>query len=99
MKWAWPRLAIPYDIAYASRMTTITASRARSQFYRLLDQTAESHEPITVTGKRHNAILISEDDWRAIEETLYLLSIPGMRESIRKGMRTPLSRTSKRPGW
>ncbi len=80
-------------------MTTITASRARSQLYRLLDQTAESHEPITVTGKRHNAVLISEDDWRAIEETLYLLSIPGMRESIRKGMRTPPSRTLKRPGW
>jgi len=80
-------------------MTTITASRARRQLYRLLDQTAESHEPITVTGKRHNAVLISEDDWRAIEETIYLLSIPGMRESIRKGMRTPLSKTSKRPGW
>ena len=80
-------------------MTTITASRARSQLYRLLDQAAESHEPITVTGKRHNAVLISEDDWRAVEETLYLLSIPGMRESIRKGLRIPLSRTSKRPGW
>jgi prevent-host-death family protein len=80
-------------------MTTITASRARSQLYRLLDQAAESHEPITVTGKRHNAVLISEDDWRAIEETLYLLSIPGMRESIQKGIRTPLSKTSKHPGW
>jgi antitoxin YefM len=80
-------------------MTTITASRARSQLYRLLDQAAESHEPITVTGKRHNAVLVAEDDWRAIEETLYLLSIPGMRESIRKGMRAPLSKTSKRPGW
>ena len=80
-------------------MPTITASRARSQLYRLLDEAWESHEPITVTGKRHNAVLISEDDWRAVEETLYLLSIPGMRESIRKGLSTPLSRTSKRPGW
>ena len=80
-------------------MTTITASRARSQLYRLLDQAAESHEPITVTGKRNKAVLVSENDWRAIEETLYLLSIPGMRESVRKGMRTPLSMTSKRPGW
>ncbi len=80
-------------------MTTITASRARGRLYRLLDQAAESHEPIKVTGKRHNAVLISEDDWRAVEETLHLLSIPGLRESIRKGMRTPLSRTSKRPGW
>jgi prevent-host-death family protein len=94
-----PSLDIAYDITYASCMTTITASRARSQLYRLLDQTAESHEPITITGKRHDAVLISEEDWRAIEETLYLLSIPGMRESIRKGMRTPLSKTSKRPGW
>jgi antitoxin YefM len=98
-QWTWLRLALSYDITYASEMTTITASRARSQFYRLLDQAAESHEPITVTGKRHNAVLISEDDWRAIEETLSLLSIPGMRESIRNGMRTPLSKTSKRPGW
>src|ERR1700693_6168578 len=94
-----PRLAIPYVITYASRMTTITASRARSQFYRLLEQAAESHEPITVTGKGHNDVLISAVDWRAIAETLYLLSIPRMRESIRKGMRTALSRTSKRPGW
>ena len=92
------RIDRTYEITYAIR-TTITASRARSQLYRLLDQAAESHEPITVTGKRHNAVLISEDDWRAVEETLYLLSIPGMRESIRKGMRTPLSRTLKRPGW
>ena len=80
-------------------MTTITASRARSQLYRLLDQAAESHEPIMVVGKRHNAVLISEEDWRAVKETLYLLSVPGMRRSARKGMRTPLSKTSKRPGW
>jgi prevent-host-death family protein len=64
-------------------MTTLTASQARARLYKLLDQAAASHEPIQITGKRANAVLVSEDDWRAIQETLNLLSIPGMRESIR----------------
>lgn len=80
-------------------MTTLTASEARAKLYKLLDKSAESHEPIQITGKRHNAILIAEDDWRAINETLYLLSIPGMRESIRKGLKTPLKKCSKRLKW
>ncbi|HDZ76788.1 MAG TPA: type II toxin-antitoxin system Phd/YefM family antitoxin [Candidatus Omnitrophica bacterium] len=80
-------------------MTTLTASRARSMLYKLLDKTAQSHEPIQITGKRHNAILISEDDWRSIQETLYLLSIPGMRESIRKGLKTPIKKCSKKLIW
>ena len=80
-------------------MTTLTASRARAQLYKLLDQTAASHDPIQITGKRANAILISEEDWRAIQETLYLLSIPGMRESIRKGLKTPLEKCYQEPGW
>ena len=80
-------------------MTTLTASRARAQLYKLLDQTAASHDPIQITGKRANAILISEEDWRAIQETLYLLSIPGMRESIRKGLKTPLKKCYQEPGW
>ena len=80
-------------------MTIKTATEAREDLYRLLDQVAKTHEPIEITGKRHNAILVSEDDWRAIQETLYLLSIRGMRESIRKGLRTPLSETSEKPGW
>ena len=70
-------------------MTTYTASDARAQLYRLIDQTAESHEPAFITGRRHNAVLVSEEDWEAIQETLHLLSIPGMRESIREGMQTP----------
>jgi len=77
----------------------ITASAARSKLYRLIDETAESHEPIRITGKRANAVLVSEDDWRAVQETLYLLAIPGMRESIRKGLATPRSRLNKTPGW
>ncbi len=80
-------------------MPTLTASEARAKLYKLLDKAAESHEPIEITGKRHNAVLISEDDWRAIQETLYLLSIPGMRESIRKGLKTPLNKCIKKLAW
>jgi PHD/YefM family antitoxin component YafN of YafNO toxin-antitoxin module len=67
--------------------------------YKLLDDTALSHEPIQITGKRHNAVLLSEDDWRSIKETLYLLSIPGIRESIRKGLKTPVTKCAKTLSW
>jgi antitoxin YefM len=80
-------------------MTTLTASQARASLYQLLDRTAHSHDPIQITGKRTNAVLISEEDWRAIQETLYLLSIPGMRESIRKGLKTPIKKTSRVLHW
>lgn len=80
-------------------MTVITASKARASLYRLLDKTANSHEPVQITGKRNNAVLIGEDDWRAIQETLYLLSVPGMRESIQKGLKTPVKECSKRLEW
>lgn len=80
-------------------MTTLTASKARAKLYKLLDRAAESHEPVQITGKRHNGVLIAEEDWRAIQETLYLLSIPGMRESIQKGLRTPVKRCSKKLTW
>ena len=80
-------------------MTTLTASKAREMIYKLLDKAAISHEPIQITGKRYNAILISEEDWRAINETLYLLSIPKMRKSIRKGLKTPLKECSRELDW
>jgi antitoxin YefM len=80
-------------------MTTITATSARAKLFKLLDQTAESHEPVQITGKRHNAVLISEDDFRAMQETLYLLSIPGMRESIREGLKAPIKKLSKKLVW
>ena len=80
-------------------MTSIPVTKARSQLYQLLDATAASHEPIQITGKRSNAVLVSEEDWRSIQETLYLMSIPGMRDSIRKGMAEPLKKTLKKPGW
>jgi antitoxin YefM len=80
-------------------MTSITATKARERLYQLVDLSAESHEPIQITGKRNNAVLISEDDWRSIQETLHLVSIPGMRESIIAGGKTPLKKCSKRLNW
>jgi len=80
-------------------MTVLTASEARANLYRLIDETAASHEPITITGKRHNAVLVDEQDWRAIQETLYLLSIPGMRESIKEGMNEPLAECAEEIEW
>jgi prevent-host-death family protein len=80
-------------------MPTVTATEARAKLYRLIDQAASSHEPIVITGKRANAVLISEDDWRAVQETLYLLSIPGMRESIREGLVTPVEECAEDLDW
>lgn len=80
-------------------MTTITATKARSSLYQLLDNVAVSHEPVLITGRRGNAVLISEEDWRAINETLYLLSIPGMRESIIEGLNTPLAECDDEVEW
>ncbi|MBI2916260.1 MAG: type II toxin-antitoxin system Phd/YefM family antitoxin, partial [Elusimicrobia bacterium] len=75
-------------------MTTLTASKARERLYRLIDESAASHTPVQITSRRNNAILISEEDWRSIQETLYLLSIPGMRDSIRKGLKTATQQCS-----
>lgn len=80
-------------------MTTITATKARAQLYALIDETAKSHEPVQITGKRNNGVLIAEDDWRAIQETLYLASIPGMKDSIVQGMKTPVSKCSRELRW
>ena len=70
-------------------MTTVTATEARKQLYKLLDDVSDSHEPVQITGKRGNAVLVGEDDWRAVQETLFLESMPGMRETIIEGMATP----------
>ena len=80
-------------------MATVTASKARSKLYRLIDEAASSHEPILITGKRANAVLVSEEDWRAMQETMYLLSVPGMRESIKEGLNTPVDECAKDLGW
>jgi prevent-host-death family protein len=80
-------------------MTVLTASAARANLYRLIDQAAESHEPILIAGKRTSAVLVSEADWQAIQETLFLVSIPGMRESIRDGMAEPLATSASELDW
>ncbi|MGQ7249806.1 type II toxin-antitoxin system Phd/YefM family antitoxin [Halomonas sp. V046] len=80
-------------------MTTLNATEARSKLYALIDETTESHQPIVITGKRGNAVLLAEEDWRAINETLHLLSVPGMRESIREGMETDLGECDQELEW
>jgi prevent-host-death family protein len=80
-------------------MATLTASQARANLYRLIDQAAESHQPIHIAGKRKSAVLLSTEDWEAIQETLYLLAIPGMRESIKEGMAEPLGKSAKELNW
>lgn len=82
-----------------SIMQTLSASAARINLYRLIDETASSHQPVLITGKRGNAVLISQEDWSAIQETLILVSIPNMRESIRDGMNTPTSELSAQLDW
>ena len=80
-------------------MTILNATEARSKLYKLIDETATTHQPIIITGKRKNAVLISEEDWNAISETLYLASIPGMRESIKEGLDQDLSESSRELDW
>lgn len=80
-------------------MTSITASEARANLYRLIDEAASSHQPLLISGKRNKAVLVSEEDWEAIQETLFLLSVSGMRESIREGMDTPVDECSEDLDW
>ena len=80
-------------------MTVITASEARANLYRLIDEAASSHRPLLISGKRNKAVLVSEEDWEAIQETLFLLSVPGMRESIREGMEAPVDECAEDLDW
>ncbi len=80
-------------------MTVVNATEARSKLYSLIDETAISHQPIVIKGKRRSAVLISEEDWNAVNETLYLVSIPGMRESIREGMESDLDECNEDLDW
>ena len=80
-------------------MKTINAGQAEKSLQELLEETAASHEPIQIISDPSNGILISEGDWCAIQETLYLLAIPGMRESIREGMATPVEDCSTELNW
>jgi prevent-host-death family protein len=80
-------------------MTTFNATEARSKLYALIDETTVTHQPIIITGKRGNAVLLAEEDWKAINETLHLLSVPGMRESIREGMAVSLDECDQKLDW
>ena len=80
-------------------MTTFSASEARKRLYNLVNEVKETHEPVQIVGRKNSAILLAEEDWRAIQETLYLVSIPGMRESIKAGLNTPIEETDEEPGW
>jgi prevent-host-death family protein len=80
-------------------MTILNATEARTKLYSLIDETTDTHQPIIITGKRGNAVLVSEEYWNAIAETLHLLSVPGMRESIKEGMDEPVTECSKEPAW
>ena len=80
-------------------MLTVTATEARKKLYNLVDNVAESHAPIQILGKRNSAVLISEEDWRSIQETLYITSIPGMRESIKTGLKIPVEKCDNELKW
>lgn len=80
-------------------MTSLTTTQARSNLYRLIDEVAESHTPILITGKKNNAVLISEQDWEAIQETLYLTSIPGMSDSIKAGLNESIKNCDDKLDW
>ena len=80
-------------------MTTLNVTEARANLYKLIDDTSVSHEPVIITGKRGNAVLLAEDDWNAINETLHLLSVPGMRESISEGMQEKIDNCAAELEW
>jgi antitoxin YefM len=98
--WLYVRYYVPScPVVKGNKMHTLTASKARANLYRIIDETAESHEPIIISGKRTSAVLLSAEDWSAIQETLYLLAVPGMRESIKAGMAEPLTKSGKALKW
>lgn len=80
-------------------MATLNVTEARTNLYNLIDETTKTHQPIIITGKRGNAVLLSEEDWNSINETLFLLSVPGMRESIREGMDSKLEECDESLDW
>ena len=80
-------------------MAPLTATEARANLYRLIDETASSHQPLLISGKRNSAVLVSQEDWAAIQETLFLLSVPGMRESIREGLATDVEDCDEVLDW
>jgi PHD/YefM family antitoxin component YafN of YafNO toxin-antitoxin module len=88
-----------YAFPYVISMKNLTATEARKNLYRLIDEVTVTSEPIQITGKRSSAILIARDDWEALQDTVHLLSIPGMRESIREGLETPIEDCVEELDW
>ena len=82
-----------------NEMTMISITNARTNLYRLVDEAVQTHKPVVIAGKRGNAVLLAEEDWNSINETLYLLSIPGMRESIVDGINTNLEECDQELDW
>ena len=80
-------------------MSTLTVSEARANLYRLIDEAADTHVPIRIVGKRNRPILVSEEDWASVQESMYLLSVPGMRESIKEGMASPVEECETELDW
>jgi len=80
-------------------MKSFTVTDLRKNLYKIVEETSETHEPVHIYGKKGNAVMVSEDDWKAIQETLYLHRIPGMADSIINGMKTPISETSEELDW
>ena len=80
-------------------MTILNVTEARANLYKLIDDAAVNHEPVVITGKRGNAVLLAEDDWNAVNETLHLLSAPGIRESISEGMQEKIDNCAAELEW
>lgn len=80
-------------------MTAVSATAARSKLYRLIDQVNEESQPVTITGQRANAVLVGEHDWQAIQETLFVASIPGLAESIRQARAEGVEAGSQELPW
>lgn len=86
-------------MAYAASMNAIPATAARANLYRLIDQVNAESEPLTITGQRGNAVLVGEDDWRAIQETIHLESVPGLAASIREARAEGIEPGSEALDW
>ncbi|WP_315856327.1 type II toxin-antitoxin system Phd/YefM family antitoxin [Synechococcus sp. L2F] len=80
-------------------MASLSATESRKRLNALNDEVTSSHEPVQITGKRGNAVLLSESDWQPVQETLHLVSISGMRESILEGLAVSAEELSDQPGW
>lgn len=80
-------------------MPTITVTEARNNLSRFIEHTHQSHAPMVIRGKRGNAVLLAEEDWVAVQETLFLLGSPGMREAVGEGLATPLEACQSEVTW